>query len=73
MHIPRKAEHHIQNTAPGPPMARAPATPATLPVPTVPASAVHTAWKGLMAPSRESLLSSTLPRVQPMALPNLRT
>ena len=40
---PSSAEHHIQNTAPGPPMAIAPATPAMLPVPTVPASAVHTA------------------------------
>ena len=41
--MPSRAEHHIQNTAPGPPMAIAPATPAMLPVPTVAASAVHTA------------------------------
>ena len=43
VHIPSRAEHHIQNTAPGPPMAIAPATPAMLPVPTVAASAVQTA------------------------------
>ena len=32
VHMPSRAEHHIQNTAPGPPMAIAPATPAMLPV-----------------------------------------
>ena len=35
---------HIQNTAPGPPVMMAPATPTMLPVPTVPASAVHSDW-----------------------------
>ena len=43
--IPRKALTHIQNTAPGPPRAMAPATPAMFPVPTVAASAVHNARK----------------------------
>ena len=41
--IPRSAATHIQKTAPGPPSAIAPATPAMLPVPTVAASAVQTA------------------------------
>ena len=40
---PMTAVIHIQNTAPGPPMAIAPATPAIFPVPTVPANAVQTA------------------------------
>ncbi len=48
----RRAPH--QNTAPGPPIAIAPATPAMLPVPTVPASAVQTAWNGVIAPSEAS-------------------
>ena len=46
VHMPKKADTHIQNTAPGPPMKMAPVTPAMLPVPTVPARAVVTAWKG---------------------------
>ena len=46
VHMPKKADTHIQNTAPGPPMKMAPVTPAILPVPTVPARAVVTAWKG---------------------------
>ena len=45
--MPKKAEIHIQNTAPGPPAAMAPATPATLPTPMVLPSAVETAWKGV--------------------------
>ena len=44
--MPKKADTHIQNTAPGPPMVRAVATPAILPVPTVAASAVHMVAKG---------------------------
>ena len=55
VHMPKKAETHIQNTAPGPPAKSAPVTPAMLPVPTVPASAVETAWKG------ERLLPWSLP------------
>ena len=57
------AETHIQNMAPGPPIAIAPATPAILPVPTVAASAVHTAWKGVIAPSDASRLRKIRPRV----------
>lgn len=48
-------------------MAMAPATPAMLPVPTVAASAVHTAWKGVMAPSAASRLRNIRPRVVRMA------
>ena len=41
--IPTTALIHIQNTAPGPPMAMATATPAILPIPTVALSAVVSA------------------------------
>ena len=41
--MPTRAVIHIQNSAPGPPMAIAVATPAMLPVPTVAASAVISA------------------------------
>jgi len=43
--IPKIAEIHIQNSAPGPPRWIAVATPAMLPTPTVAASAVDSAWK----------------------------
>ena len=49
--IPKKPVIHIQNNAPGPPTDIAPATPAILPVPTVPASAVISAWKCEISPS----------------------
>ena len=65
--MPSRAEHHIQNTAPGPPMAIAPATPAMLPVPTVAASAVHTAWNGVIAPSEASFLRKMRPMIVLMA------
>src|SRR5690606_32392733 len=42
--LPRKAIVHIQNTAPGPPMPIAVATPAILPVPTRPDIARAKAW-----------------------------
>ena len=42
--MPKMAETHIQNTAPGPPRVMAVATPAMLPTPTVAASAVVRAW-----------------------------
>jgi len=42
--IPMKEVIHIQNKAPGPPIAIAAATPARLPIPTVDASAVDNAW-----------------------------
>ena len=61
VHIPNSAEHHIQNTAPGPPMAIAPATPAMLPVPTVPASAVQTAWNGVICTVRGILFAEHTP------------
>lgn len=70
--MPSSAEHHIQNTAPGPPMAIAPATPAILPVPTVPASAVQTAWNGVIAPSAASFLWNMRPMVVLSAKGNLR-
>ena len=73
VHMPKNAEHHIQKMAPGPPSAMAPATPAIFPVPTVPARAVHTAWKGLMEPSLACVLSKIFPMVFFMATPNLRT
>ena len=44
--MPKNADTHIQKAAPGPPTKMAPVTPAMLPVPTVPARAVVTAWKG---------------------------
>ena len=40
---------HIQNTAPGPPLRMAVATPTMLPVPMVVASAVHRLWNWLIA------------------------
>ena len=67
VHMPSSAEHHIQNTAPGPPMAMAPATPAMVPVPTVAASAVQTAWNGVMVPSEASFFFFFLPMVVRMA------
>ena len=45
---PRTATTHIQNTAPGPPVAMAMATPAILPVPTRLASDKAKAWKELI-------------------------
>ena len=50
--MPRKAMTHIQNTAPGPPIRMAPATPTMLPVPTVAARAVHRLWNWEMLLSR---------------------
>ena len=49
-HMPSRADSHIQNTAPGPPIAMAPETPAMLPVPMEAARAVHMALKGEMEP-----------------------
>ena len=72
VHIPRIAEIHIQKTAPGPPIAIAPATPAILPVPTVAASAVQTAWNGVIAPSLAFLFRKIRPIVVLMAYGNLR-
>ena len=41
--MPKNAETHIQNTAPGPPVSMAETTPTMLPVPTVPEMAVENA------------------------------
>ena len=49
--MPKKAEIHIQTSAPGPPLTIAVATPLMLPVPTVLASAVQAARKPEMLPS----------------------
>ena len=74
VHMPKKAETHIQNTAPGPPTKIAPVTPAMLPVPTVPASAVVTAWKGVrFLPLSLLFFLKMLPMVLRMMKPNLRT
>ena len=54
--MPARAAIHIQKTAPGPPMKMAPVTPAMLPVPTVAASAVVRAWRGVTSPSPASCL-----------------
>ncbi|MBQ2420133.1 MAG: hypothetical protein II284_01900 [Clostridia bacterium] len=48
--IPKKAETHIQKTAPVPPTAIAPATPVMLPVPMVAARVVQTAPNWEMEP-----------------------
>ena len=58
---PRKAITHIQNTAPGPPMAIAVATPTTLPVPTLPDRATQKAWNGeKLSPSARRRPKSSL-------------
>ena len=49
--MPTKAVAHIQNSAAGPPRWMASATPAMLPVPTVPESAVASAWKWEVSPA----------------------
>ena len=49
--MPSRAEAQSQKSAPGPPRQTARATPAMLPVPTVPASAAQRACRGVTAPS----------------------
>ncbi len=63
MTIPTKAAIHIQNNAPGPPMAMALETPAMLPVPTVPPRAVAKAPKALINPPSFSSFFFFLKRV----------
>jgi hypothetical protein len=53
--MPKKAETHIQTSAPGPPETIAVATPLILPVPTVLASAVQAARKPEIVPSPSPL------------------
>ncbi len=48
--IPVSAQTHIQNTAPGPPVWIAMATPLMLPMPIVPAKALLRAWKCVIWP-----------------------
>ena len=70
--MPMRAVTHSQNRVPGPPRVTAVVMPAMLPVPTVPARAVETAWKGVISPSPASRLWKILPMVFFMAYPNLR-
>lgn len=49
--IPTIALTHIQNIAPGPPIDRAIATPAMLPMPTVDEISLINAWNELICPS----------------------
>ena len=61
--IPTSATTHIQNTAPGPPMVMAMATPTMLPVPTREASPTAKAWKEEIPPSllsREEVMARTM-------------
>ena len=48
--MPTSALTHIQNTAPGPPIVKAMATPAIFPMPTVAAMALNNAWTELICP-----------------------
>ncbi len=59
--IPSSPVTHIQKRAPGPPMPIAVATPTMLPVPTVAASAVVSAWNWEMSPSTVSSLRRMSP------------
>ena len=61
----------IQNVAPGPPIEMAIATPAMLPRPTVPETAVARAWKCETSPA--SLGSEYLPFTRSIACLNPRT
>ena len=65
VHMPTRADIHIQKTAPGPPMAIAPDTPAMLPVPMDAARAVHMALKGDTEPfaAGPSCFFRALPKV----------
>ncbi len=49
--MPTNPEIHIQKSAPGPPAVIAVATPAMLPLPTIPPTAVARAPSGEMSPS----------------------
>ena len=59
--MPNSAVTHIQKIAPGPPSAIAVATPARLPVPTWPESAVDSAAKGLISPAPSPLRPANRP------------
>ncbi len=66
--MPKIAVTHIQKIAPGPPSAIAVATPARLPVPTWPESAVESAAKGEISPAPALLRPLNRPA---KALPSL--
>ncbi len=51
--IPRSPAMISQSVAPGPPREIATATPAMFPMPTVPDTAVASAWKGVTSPGWE--------------------
>ena len=72
VHMPMRAVTHSQNSAPGPPRVTAEVIPAMLPVPTVPARAVDTAWKGVISPSPALVRLKILPKVFRMVKPNFR-
>ena len=65
--MPNRAVTHIQKIAPGPPSAIAVATPARLPVPTWPDSAVESAAKGEISPAPVPLRPANRPLI---ALPS---
>ena len=71
--MPNSADIHIQNTAPGPPRAIAPATPAMFPVPTVAASAVVMACKGVTSPGFAALRPASAPSDRRSISPKRRT
>jgi hypothetical protein len=48
--MPSRPATMSQRVAPGPPAEMATATPAMLPIPTVPETAVHSAWKWEISP-----------------------
>src|SRR5690554_7353663 len=69
--IPRSADTHIQNKAPGPPQCMAMATPAMFPTPTVAESAVERAWKCETSPGSSG--SSYFPEVTARPCPIFRS
>ena len=70
--MPNAAQTHIQKIAPGPPMRIAVATPPMLPLPTVEASAVESAWNGVIAPPPAVLRLMMPDRAKRTAAGNLR-
>ena len=69
--MPRMPARIIQNVAPGPPIEMAMATPATLPMPTVPERAVLSAWKWVRSPGASARVYR--PRTTFSARPTQRT
>ena len=53
--MPSRPARIIQNVAPGPPIETATATPPIFPMPTVPETAVASAWKCVTSPLCSSL------------------